>query len=67
MSIPLPHLTPGAFSLYVEQFIRARDLEVARLVLEAAALVAQSPTRFGYDVHLVIADAIRALEVSHAE
>ena len=37
MSIPLPHLTPGAFSLSVEQFIRARDQEIVRCVLQALA------------------------------
>lgn len=41
--------------------VRARDLEVARLVLEGAAKVGRSYSG------IRVADAIRALEVRHHE
>lgn len=52
--------------------LRARDLEVARVVLEAAANLCEAERRLGIDDERayhgdLMATAIRNLEVSHAE
>lgn len=48
---------------YTPDQLRARDLEIARLVLEEAAVLAD---KYGNGAYL-IAQEIRALEVRHAE
>ena len=66
MSIPLPPLPKpeslnceGWPTLYSRSELRARDLEVARVVLEQAAMIADSRP--------YAAKAIRALEFKHHE
>ena len=68
-------LSPEAMSFYTAQELRARDIEVARVVLEAAAKVCEAEYqefkngRFVYlpqfDGGQDCADAIRALEITH--
>lgn len=65
MSITLPPLPEplGYDDRHTEDQLRARDLEVARLVLEAAAQSAELWHANGIEVE--IAREIRALEVRH--
>jgi hypothetical protein len=70
-TITLPPL-PDPDSKYGLNWIRARDLEVARLVLEGAALKCEGERRLGIDDERayygdLMAEAIRALEVKHHE
>lgn len=60
MSIPLPPLPNFRDWPYTHEELRARDLEIARVVLEAVANLC-------YDRHVVyyVTDAIRALEFHH--
>lgn len=65
MSIPLPPLQ--GFEQYAGQHdqLRARDLEVARVVLEAAAQVCENPGPYwDWDD---FTNAVRALEFKHHE
>ena len=62
MSIPLPPLDGNAI-ITMEQ-LRARDQEIVRCVLEAAASEASSFASVTYD-SWHIANAIRALEFHH--
>lgn len=56
--------SPSKYGWSADQ-LRARDLEVARVVLEAAANVCENPGPYwDWDD---FTNAIRALEVSHAE
>jgi hypothetical protein len=63
--IKLPHPKWGTFKEDFIEFrisqgqLRARDLEVAKLVLEAAAVVAEKY------FHTTTAKVIRALEIDH--
>ena len=67
MSIPLPPIP----DMYIDTWpltpekLRARDLEVARVVLEAAANRADVMARTDAHKAMRIADAIRALEFKH--
>ena len=63
MSIPLPPIPEPYIDTWplTPEKLRARDLEVARVVLEAAALIADSHGVFG------TAKSIRALEFKHHE
>ena len=63
MSITLPPLPEpsGYDDRHTEAQLRARDLEIARLVLEAAADWCKGRG------HLVTADVLRSLEVRHHE
>lgn len=84
MSIPLPPLPdeflmhPTQGECYTADQLRARDLEIARVVLEAAARTARlcecdryepgSETRRAWNEGTIDAeDAIRALEFKHHE
>jgi hypothetical protein len=64
---PLPHPVMNAMlgddwaDLFTADQLRARDIEVARLVLEAAADWCKGRG------HLVTADVLRSLEVRHHE
>ena len=62
-------LSPEAMSFYTEEELRARDIEVARCVLEAAAKVceysAEGCTWMTQNILQSNADAIRALEIKH--
>ena len=57
-TIKLPALSPGLFAPSIDQFIRARDIEVARAVLEAAAVESGN-----WSTPYWIAKAIRALKI----
>ena len=77
MSIPLPPLPPCPDDTYdwsedEKDALRARDLEVARVVLEAAANFCDDEYHTGDGWGTTTADrrcaaGIRALEVKHAE
>ncbi len=61
---PLPtHPTNGIRQWWTADQLRARDLEVARMVLEGAANRANVMARTQEHKAMRIADAIRALEV----
>ena len=60
-SILLPPLPPGDLSISYGAQLRARDIEVARVVLEAAAKVCD--VRF--PASIAAAHAIRALGFTH--
>ena len=73
---PLPHPVMNAMlgddweDLFTADQLRARDLEVARLVLEAAAQAAQPDDSYRDEWFCAKADAvkrIRALQVRHHE
>ena len=51
----------------VDQMFRARDQEIVRCVLQAAAKVAEGDPMIGFDRNFAIGDAIRALEFTHHE
>ncbi len=64
-AIKLPPLPGDNITVMTIERVRARDLEVARVVLEAAANVCENPGPYwDWDD---FTNAIRALEVSHAE
>ena len=81
MSITLPKLPHPVMNamlgddwedLFTADQLRARDLEVARLVLEAAAKLCKGERLLGLDDERayygeLMVDAIRALEVRHHE
>lgn len=70
MSIPLPPLpTPNYIKAHhmTSEALRARDQEIVRCVLEAAAKVAEGDPMIGFDRNFAIGDAIRALEFTHHE
>lgn len=62
--ITLPPLPPDNIKVLAIELVRARDLEVARIVLEGAAKVAElsHPDDWAF-----IGAAIRNLEVKHHE
>jgi hypothetical protein len=77
-TITLPPLPPYAgfypqtnVPVWTERMLRARDLEVARLVLEGAAELCQNERlMFGdeeWNIRCELAQAMRALEVKHHE
>lgn len=68
MSIPLPPLDGNA--IITMEHLRARDQEIVRCVLEAAALKCEGERRLGIDDERayygdLMATAIRALEFHH--
>jgi hypothetical protein len=67
---PLPCV--GDLAFMTPEELRARDLEVARAVLEGAALKCEGERRLGIDDERayygdLMAEAIRELEVKHHE
>jgi hypothetical protein len=71
---PLPEPMHGFYAtpMYSPDQLRARDLEVARAVLEGAALKCEGERRLGIDDERayygdLMAEAIRELEVKHHE
>ncbi len=77
MSIPLPplpehlhHPELQKLDAFTREQLRARDMEIARLVLEASAQAAQPDDSYRDEWFAAKADAvkrIRALEVRHHE
>ena len=74
MSIPLPplpehlhHPELQKLDAFTREQLRARDQEIVRCVLQAAAKVAEGDPTIGFDRNFAIAGAIRALEFTHHE
>ena len=67
--LPLPPLPLPSIDTWpnTPEKLRARDQEIVRCVLQAAAKVAEGDPTIGFDRNFAIAGAIRALEFTHHE